>query len=66
LFVRWRSFSASVKGLNLAASICIGAGLKEASRATVPKLGVVGDFFFMAMFEQTIVASNCLGDGFTK
>ncbi len=33
---------------------------------TDPKLGVGGDFLFLAMFEQTIVASNCLGDGFTE
>jgi hypothetical protein len=29
-------------------------------------MGVGGDFLFLATFEQTIVALNCLGDGFTK
>jgi hypothetical protein len=40
--------------------------LGERSRPTVPKLGVRGDFLFLAMFEQTIIALNCLGDGFTE
>ncbi len=30
------------------------------------KLGIGGDFLFLATFEQTIVAPNCLGDGFTE
>jgi hypothetical protein len=29
-------------------------------------LGVGGDFLFLVTFEQTIIASNCLGDGFTE
>ncbi len=32
----------------------------------VPKLGVGGDFLFLATFEKTIVTPNCLGDGFTE
>jgi hypothetical protein len=40
--------------------------LRERSRATDPKLGVGGDFLFLATFEQTIIALNYLGDGFTE
>jgi hypothetical protein len=29
-------------------------------------LGIGGDFLFLAMFEQMIVAPNCLGDGFIE
>jgi hypothetical protein len=29
-------------------------------------LGVGGDFLFLATFEQTIIAPNYLGDGFTE
>jgi len=42
LFVRRRSFLASVKGLNLATSICIGAGPKKAGRATIVVWGTKG------------------------
>ncbi len=36
------------------------------SRPTVPKLGVGGDFLFLATFEQTMITPNYLGDGFIK
>jgi hypothetical protein len=42
LFVFRRSFSAFVKGLNLVVLICIGAGPKEASRATGVVWGTKG------------------------
>jgi hypothetical protein len=42
LFVRRRSFSASVKGLNLVVSICIGVGPKEACRENVVVWGTKG------------------------
>jgi hypothetical protein len=42
LFVLRRSFSAFVNGLNLAASICIRAGPKEASQATGVVWGIKG------------------------
>jgi hypothetical protein len=70
---------ASVKGLNLVVSICIGAGPKEADRATGVVWGTKGNVvgrlfqswalevtFFSWTFEQTIIAPNCLGDGFTE
>jgi hypothetical protein len=42
LFVLQRSFSVFVKGLNLAVSICIGAGLKEAGWTTGVVWGTKG------------------------
>jgi hypothetical protein len=42
LFVLQQSFSASIKGLNLAALICIGAGPKEVGRVTGVVWGIKG------------------------
>jgi len=57
LFVRRRSLSAFVKGLNLAASICIEAGPKEVGRATIviwgTKGSIVGQLFQSWALEVT-------------